>query len=59
MMEAIERYSGEFCPRPTIFRSYDQLALEADAVDPSQLIAHAAPNTIQGSKSNGWMASTS
>jgi ribosomal protein S12 methylthiotransferase accessory factor len=38
MMEAIERYSGEFWPCQPLFTSYEKLARERAAVDPEQLI---------------------
>lgn len=44
MMEAIERYSGEFCPQRPIVSTYESLARKAAAVDPNELIVPRAQN---------------
>ena len=44
MMEAIECYSGEFCPQRPIVSTYGSLARTAAAVDPNELIVPRAQN---------------
>ena len=48
MMEAIERYSGEFHPQPPILNSYETLAREAAAVNPDELIVPRSRNYDPG-----------